>query len=64
MPATKRETCDTCGKRRKVRFSNILRAFCSADCANTYLKSEGLADRVFDPEKTTKTPGKTKTNVA
>lgn len=64
MPTSNREVCDTCGKRRKVRFGNLTRAFCSAECANEYLESEGFCHRVIDQEKTRKKPGKADANVA
>ena len=52
----KPEVCDTCGKRRKVRFSNPLRAFCSAECANAYLISEGFLPMPAIAEPEEKTP--------
>ena len=36
------EPCDVCGEVREVKLSNPLRAFCSAVCANRYLKGEGF----------------------
>lgn len=46
MARRKRGTCDWCGKRRVIRFMNIVKQFCTAKCANEYLESEGFPHRV------------------
>ena len=40
------ERCDVCSEVREVKLSNPLRVFCSAVCANRYLKGEGFAFRI------------------
>ena len=40
------EICDFCEERRKIKFANLTRGFCSVECVNAYLKHEGFQHRL------------------